>query len=1109
MNLKYLYIIILWLSTCSTMAQTTSRNRCGFDEYYNLKIKETAFKNKRHEIESYTEEFIRNGGSRGIYNQSGRNPIITIPVVVHVLWNQQIEKISLAQIQSQIDVLNQDFQLSNSDTANTPEPFKHLRANCQIFFCLAKRDPNGYPTNGVVYKQTEREWFWQGNDNAMFSALGGDDIWERDKYLNFWVVPGLKKIDFSDVAGYANFPGGNSNTDGIVIKHNEFGTIGTAYDLGRTATHEVGHWLNLKHIWGTDLPLIDCIDGDNVDDTPNQGGPNENCETFPHISCNNGPHGDMFNNYMDYSGDGCMNMFTIGQKDRMLALFQPGGDRFPLLSSQACNGDADLIISFPTTNITTLNPGESLTGSFIEENEGYALASSNYVSFHLSSDNILTPGQNGDVFLDDYYVAQPLAAQSQTILLNKQITIPAFVSPGAYYLFFSADGTNIVNEGDETNNFATVLITVTGNCPDLVIVDQLGTPSSITAGNSTTLTFKESNIGNAPAAANYVSFHLSADNILTPGQNGDIFLDDLLINETINVQSQTSTQSKQVTIPSSVPTGSYYLFFSADGTGVINECDNLNNYATAIVNISGIQSTQPAYRYWFNNNFANAVTVNGAWGNNYTIQTSLPTNLLPHGLHTFTIGFKDASQKWSSFVSSFFYKTNQNSPSGYSKYEYWFDNAFVSRTSRNISSSTNTLLLDNLNTGTISSGLHTFHIRFKPDAKHWSSIVSSFFYKPFSTATGAPQYEYWFDNDYTNKTSINTSSSANMILLNDLPVSALSNDLHSLHIRFRPDGKTWSSSVSSFFYKTDFSAAGNAEYEYWFDNNYAGRNATTIAGTSQFIMLDSILTNGVTNGLHTLHYRFRPDGKAWSSVSSSFFYKENNMLTGINNLARYIYWFDNNWQNPQTITITGVQNLAWTLNTNVDSLSNGPHTLSQAFKDDKGQWSSIVSSSFDKQPATIPACLSASRQFAAGIIAGGNASYQWQLDTGSGYADISNNIFYTGATDDTLSLTGIPTAWYGYTFRCRVTNGATVLYGPVYRLKFASTWTGAADDTWENPANWSCNSLPDANTDVYINTGMALYPHVNSVTATCRSLNLQPGTSFEVRPGFKIDITGK
>jgi hypothetical protein len=119
--------------------------------------------------------------------------------------------------------------------------------------------------------------------------------------------------------GYAQFPGGPAATDGVVILNTAFGTIGTAtapFDLGRTATHEVGHWLNLNHIWGD---TNDCSGTDRVEDTPNALLPNFGKPAFPHVTCNNGPIGDMFVNYMDYVDDDTMTMFTPGQVARMHA----------------------------------------------------------------------------------------------------------------------------------------------------------------------------------------------------------------------------------------------------------------------------------------------------------------------------------------------------------------------------------------------------------------------------------------------------------------------------------------------------------------------------------------------------------------------------------------------------------------------------------------------------------------------------------------------------------------------------------------------------------------------------------------------------------------------
>lgn len=255
----------------------------------------------------------------------------TIPVVVHVVYKTASENISDAQILSQIDVLNKDFRRLNADTANTPSVFADVAADFEVQFCLAQQDPNGNPTTGIVRVPTTVSPF-TSNDAVKFTAQGGDNAWDRNKYLNIWVC------NIMGTMAYSSFPGAPAELDGIVCYFGAFGKGGVTsqpYNLGRTMTHEVGHWFNLYHIWGDDG--TGCLGSDQVNDTPNQGGYNGNCPTFPKVSCNNGPNGDMFMNFMDYSYDACLNMFTEGQKARMSALFAPGGARWNILSSNGCN----------------------------------------------------------------------------------------------------------------------------------------------------------------------------------------------------------------------------------------------------------------------------------------------------------------------------------------------------------------------------------------------------------------------------------------------------------------------------------------------------------------------------------------------------------------------------------------------------------------------------------------------------------------------------------------------------------------------------------------------------------------------------------------------------
>ena len=192
-------------------------------------------------------------------NQPKSGALVTIPVVVHVLYNNQTENVSYEQIMSQIDGLNEDFRLLNSDSLDDTHPFWWYTADTEIEFCLASIDPNGNATTGITRTFTNITGF-TGDGSEKFTSLGGKDNWDPTKYLNIWVC------DLSGAGtllGYAAFPSDLTaypDEDGVVIHYQAFGYIGTAgtggfsgNDLGRTGTHEVGHWLNLRHIWGDDF----------------------------------------------------------------------------------------------------------------------------------------------------------------------------------------------------------------------------------------------------------------------------------------------------------------------------------------------------------------------------------------------------------------------------------------------------------------------------------------------------------------------------------------------------------------------------------------------------------------------------------------------------------------------------------------------------------------------------------------------------------------------------------------------------------------------------------------------------------------------------------------
>jgi hypothetical protein len=259
-----------------------------------------------------------------IKNDPATSAVIRIPVVVHILYNSTAQNVSDDQVRSQLAALNRDFRKRNSDTALIPERFKALAADVEIEFQMAVVSPNGTATTGIIRKQTTvKEWGM--DDKIKYSAKGGDDGWNSKEYLNIWVG------NINKTLGYSSAINGPAEKDGIVISNSVFGTIGKtgAFNKGRTLVHEVGHWLGLKHIWG-DAPCGD----DEVDDTPKQAGFTSGCPTEFRATCGASTLGDMYMNYMDFTNDACMNMFTYGQKNRMRAQFYDNGFRHSLLYSK-------------------------------------------------------------------------------------------------------------------------------------------------------------------------------------------------------------------------------------------------------------------------------------------------------------------------------------------------------------------------------------------------------------------------------------------------------------------------------------------------------------------------------------------------------------------------------------------------------------------------------------------------------------------------------------------------------------------------------------------------------------------------------------------------------
>ncbi|MDZ7880293.1 MAG: M43 family zinc metalloprotease [Saprospiraceae bacterium] len=329
-------ILLVSLSPISVAqnAIETYRN-CGSMPHLEKQIAEyPEITNERARIEAQTQDYIRRTPS------VSQRSVLTIPVVVHVLYNTVRENISDAQIQSQIDALNRDFRKMNAEVTRIPTDFQSIAADVNIEFCLAKRQPNGLPTTGIERLRSTNT-SWQANDDMKLSEKGGLNAWDASKYLNIWVC----SLN-GGALGYATFPGSPLSTDGVVIDYRYFGTYNTRapFHLGRTTTHEVGHWLNLFHIWGDGI----CGD-DHCDDTPKHQGANYGCPTYPLVRTNcGGSNVEMTMNFMDYTNDACMYLFTNSQKARMLSLFAVGSARRGFVEANLCGFIPPPVCAVPT-----------------------------------------------------------------------------------------------------------------------------------------------------------------------------------------------------------------------------------------------------------------------------------------------------------------------------------------------------------------------------------------------------------------------------------------------------------------------------------------------------------------------------------------------------------------------------------------------------------------------------------------------------------------------------------------------------------------------------------------------------------------------------------------
>ncbi|MFZ6013617.1 MAG: zinc metalloprotease, partial [Bacteroidota bacterium] len=333
-QLQFLLLLTLYCISPSVFSQ---HRHCGTVEYQRTLRDQL---NLRETDQKFEQWLLQNKQTtRTQKNTRQQTPPYKIPVVVHVINNGENigsgTNISDAQILSQISVLNKDYKRLNADASNTPAEFLSVAGSMDIEFVLAKRDPEGQATNGIVRVQgTKAEWLM--SDNYELKSLS---YWPAEDYLNIWVC------NITDYLGYAQFPvsglpglensSTNRLTDGVVIWYKAFGSsddgafpLDPKYNKGRTATHEIGHFFGLRHIWGDDGG--ECTGTDYCNDTPNQTGSSSGCPAHPRTTCS---EVNMFQNFLDYTDDACMNLFTQDQVDRMSIVIENSDRRKSLLTS--------------------------------------------------------------------------------------------------------------------------------------------------------------------------------------------------------------------------------------------------------------------------------------------------------------------------------------------------------------------------------------------------------------------------------------------------------------------------------------------------------------------------------------------------------------------------------------------------------------------------------------------------------------------------------------------------------------------------------------------------------------------------------------------------------
>lgn len=492
-----------------------AQERCGVVEYEKIRQRANPRLESEQQFEQWLKGKLADSKLKTFGTKKTGTPTYTIPVVVHIIHNGEAigtgTNISDAQVISQISVLNKDYLRLNGDAIQTPADFQAVAGSIDIQFVLAKQDPEGLATTGIT-RTLGTKTSWTLADDATMKGLS---YWPAENYLNLWVV----NLNDGGYVGYAHFPVSNLPglenspddrlTDGVVVHYRAFGSVDdgvfnldASFNKGRTATHEIGHFLGLRHIWG------DASCGtDYVNDTPAQTSATSGCPApAPRpASCENPPFNPaymqfkMFQNFLDYTNDACMNLFTQGQITRVTTVLQNSPRRTSLLTSPGATdpvvASTDLGIKMIVAPLTSACPG-AITPSVKVRNYGTNTITA--ARLQLKQDNTVV--ETKDFTLN-------LATLDETTLTFSSLNLASGTSPVVAFEILLANG---IADEKSTNNLASITAIIPPQLP-LPMIESFNTlPSAWSIQNPdglTTWSLVDVPIGGTPNKAVYMNFY--------------------------------------------------------------------------------------------------------------------------------------------------------------------------------------------------------------------------------------------------------------------------------------------------------------------------------------------------------------------------------------------------------------------------------------------------------------------------------------------------------------------------------------------------------------------------------------------------------------------------